>query len=275
MPVPGGLKNMGGDLISSITGNIDRACIIVHDARESAKKLEKEDVPNTKFGAITKAVNDVNGKVDDAAEKAKEVLGQAPTGKSNDINSEDKIFFVQFNPSSIELYSASDTERKVNLSDEPGNQGTTDGSPVPPLAEMTTTLIFDQMNVYDSFMFDKVSGANISTATNLASGLVKTFSVQPYVEGFISALRNGATRIMTFQWADFSFSGFLVNVNATYTMFSVSGHPVRAVVQLRIRQKVNSEERKKWRKDFKTMVGNKESFTTAGQRVSNMLNLSL
>jgi len=109
----------------------------------------------------------------------------------------------------------------------------------------------------------------------MASGLVKTYTVQPYVEGLISALRNNSTKMMTFQWADFSFSGFLVSINARYTMFSVSGHPVRAEVQLRMRQNVDSIERNKWISDFEKMVGAHESFTTAGQKVSNLMNLSL
>ncbi len=282
-------KSLGGDVLTNLTGNIDKACIIVHDVKEAAKKLELEQVPDSKLGSV---IGNVANSTDGIAQMAQEALSEALVEKLAVTPSEDKIFYVQFNPSSIELFSStasedrpdpkteSDEEKKVDVNGDAGDKNTAHGSVVPPLAEMTTTLIFDQVNVYDSFMFDKLNGLNVSTFTNAAAGLAKTYSVQPYVEGFISAMRNEATRMMTFHWADFSFSGFLEGISATYTMFSLSGHPVRAVVQLRMRQNQHSVERAKWRKDFDDMFKLKggiasKSLTTAGQKVSSLFNLSL
>ena len=60
----------------------------------------------------------------------------------------------------------------------------------------------------------------------------KKTSIQTEVEGFIAALRNSRTRLMTFNWGNFCYTGVLRSVGANYTMFNPNGEPVRATVDL-------------------------------------------
>ena len=191
--------------------------------------------------------------------------------------SADKTFFVQFNPSSLQMYSTNSPEQRRSLSSTNDDQDTVNDVVSAPRVELTTTLIFDKMNIYDAFMFDKFNtGVSATTVTNIVT-LAKgaTFTVQPYVEGLISALRNPYTQSMTFQWADFSFTGRLRQLQANYKMFSVSGRPIRAEVQLRLRQDLDTQDMQRWKSQFNSMLAQKSSLVTAGQKVSNLLNLSL
>ena len=54
------------------------------------------------------------------------------------------------------------------------------------------------------------------------------------MEGFIGAIRNEYTRIITFHWGEMNYSGVLRSVRAVYTMFNITGDPVRATVDLSI-----------------------------------------
>lgn len=267
--------SIGKDLLSSIAGRTDKACLIVHDVRQKAQALKNDMSQLRSSGVMTKVQSEeylqmkkTRSVLANGAEAAQEVAASMGT---------DKTFFVQFNPSSLELSASNTPQNKRDLTGSNEDQNESNDVATAPGIEMTVALVFDKMNIYDAFMFDKFNtGMSVTTITNAASMLSdKTFTVQPYVEGLISALRNRYTQSMTFRWADFSFTGRLRQMNAQYTMFSVSGHPVRAQVHLRLIQDLHSQERKAWQSNFETLLSQKDSFVTAGQKVSNLFHLSL
>ena len=104
-----------------------------------------------------------------------------------------------------------------------------------PAISLSMRLYFDEVNLADSFMWEKfTSGVSVQTGVNIATAVAgakgKVWTVQTQVEGLVAALRNLYTRKVYFHWADFTFGGQLQTVMAQYTMFSTSGRPVRAVV---------------------------------------------
>jgi hypothetical protein len=145
--------------------------------------------------------------------------------------------------------------------------------------ELSATLWFDKMSNENSFMLEKeLLPTSVSGLKDKASMLAeaKEESVQLEVEGFIAALRNPYTRFVTLHWADFSFTGSISSIVATYTMFSMSGLPVRAKVSIRLRQEIGSKSVEAWQDDFDTAFGGDQSnLVRAEQRVSNILNFHL
>ena len=276
--------SIGSDLLSSVTGATDKACIVVHDVRSqgTAVELEIEQNRSSWYGVAGGLIGpatqqesfhqSVLNHTKDALQ-GNESLAAAMSGSAG----QDKTFFVQFNPASLQINSSNASSQRRDLNGTNDDQNTVSDTVAAPTVELTVALKFDKMNIYDAFMFDKFTGGvSVTTATNLATmASGTTFTVQPYVEGFISALRNPYTQSMTFQWADFSFRGRLRQLQANYTMFSVSGRPIRAEVQLRLRQELRSAEVQMWKAQLETLLGQKSALQTAGQQVSNLLNLSL
>jgi len=96
------------------------------------------------------------------------------------------------------------------------------------------------------------------------------------VEGFIGALRNENTRLITFNWGKLCYSGVLRRVGAEYTMFNVTGEPVRAKVGLTImcadvKEWPNSVA--VWQERYKnSYLGGSESGVKASQKLGSLLN---
>lgn len=252
--------NILGDTISSLTGNVESAYIIIKDYRKGGGPGGG--------GAGALAQKALGGKVNDLVSS---VLGGA-----------DKRLRVQFNPNELQLHATSLPFVKSNaMKDKKEGQKSISDSPFSPTIELSTTLMFDQVNVYDAFMGEKFTGGgSMATARNIASAIGqiagKTWTVQTEVEGLIAAIRNQYTRNVTFQWANFSFSGQLASIAAKYTMFSVSGRPIRAQVKLRIRQELDPSLVEGWYDDFAASFKNsKLSLEKAGQKAGNIFNLNL
>jgi len=110
----------------------------------------------------------------------------------------------------------------------------------------------------------------------LTMGQKKKKTVQRQVEGFIGALRNENTRLISFNWGDICYSGVLRRVGAEYTMFNVTGEPVRAKVGLTImcadvKEWPNSVA--VWQERYKSSyLGGSESGVKASQKLGNLLN---
>lgn len=259
-------------LAASVTGNIEQAYLVIYDYRKTCAGGaggKKGQALAMKFfrkkDALARAA---------AAEDKPVVPGAEPPTPSGTVQ---KIFKVQFNPSQLTINASNIS---VGKSDAQGGQSVQDTVTKAKLT-MTTALYFDEMNVYDSFMWDKFTGGltaqgakNIATAVMSAKG--KTWTVQDEVEGLISALRNPLTRNIAFRWTDFVFSGQLSNVSAQYTMFSTSGKPVRAKVTLKICHEMDDSYLAPWYNDYnKAFTAPNSSLVGAAQKVGNLLNVSL
>lgn len=209
---------------------------------------------------IKGAMNDLKNKAQDAAKNAVSsvvgggvmgALGGLIGGKlgiggpSND--DYDKVFKVQFNPSSLQISSQGGGEIVQKSSYASSKKATTIEMGVTmPHVEMSVQLIFDSLTAnYKAFASDL---ANFSTTNLINEGLDLVgdlvgekllgqsggVGVQAAVEGFVAAMRNKYTRQVCFEWGDLYYEGEFKSVNATYTMFDSVGRPVRAKVNMAI-----------------------------------------
>lgn len=195
-----------------------------------------------------------------------------------------KTFTVQFNPSDLTVSGyGGGMVAKTNYGD-PENAGSVSFEPADVRISMNVRLIFDKVDPQDAFMADKINLAPTSLAvgaakTGLAAAGKKDNSVQAEVEGFIAALRSPFTRRITFQWGKLSYSGTLTRVSAQYTMFNVSGQPVRAFVSLSLicaDPKVAKNSMGVWRERYDAAFqSGSQSFVTKAQKLGNLTNFNL
>lgn len=188
-----------------------------------------------------------------------------------------KRYKVRFNPSTLSI-SAYGGGRVAKTS------FTGDGTKIE-YAGMDTTillnvqLIFDAESNEDCFMNEitDVKG-NIKKGVNIVKN--KRYSVQNQVEGFIAALRSPYTRRVRFVWGkNLSYKGVLTNLESEYTMFSIHGRPVRAVVNIGINcsdEDIVHDNMGQWKDSFdKAFSKNKTNLESAAQNVGNLINFNL
>lgn len=101
-----------------------------------------------------------------------------------------------------------------------------------PHIELRVVAYVDEVNTYDAFLYEKTSSGVIKTATNIVKNIVKEYNVAVYVDGLLAALKNERYSTIWFIWGNMSYGGILNSVNATYTMFSPLGHPIRARIEM-------------------------------------------
>lgn len=233
--------------------NIEHAVIQIWDYNEQngKQKQDSANIPDTtsdntladQAGALKKSktgkpalnVTDIA-----SARLAKGVTGEQKEGAEKKATIAKKNYQVQFNPSALEFEVTSvrpeakqnNTEDCENKTDPPNE---IEQSILEVSIKLTVKLIFDQVDVQDSFMWEKFR----MKPSDVAGGLIKLYkkteySVQKEVEGFLAALRDNRTRKISFIWGDIDYTGILCSVDANYTMFSVSGRPVRADLTLTI-----------------------------------------
>ena len=191
------------------------------------------------------------------------------------------VLEVQYNPNSISLQANSSPTPfqylQQNFDSTIPTQNFRDPSVV-----LSVELTFDAMNPKDAFMIDKFR-LSAGDAVSAVSGLVQAgkggYTVQPQTNGLLAALIRDSTRFVTFRWADMAFTGELTEASATYTMFSVSGKPVRSVVRLNITQNVDSKsDISYWDTAFTKTFGASDAAATKGgrsfaDRYGNLLNI--
>lgn len=277
-----GEKEIFSQLGSSLTGNVESAYFIIYDFR---------NMSDTLF-----SLAEGGGAVNDTARagKSDELVKAAYSSFKNNIASKDsllnstktlksmsggggntKIYRLQFNPSSFQVYASSPS---VSRTDATGKPNAVDAAQSPGLT-MSTSFIFDEMTTLDCFPGDKFDGGLLNP-TSLVKNLVnagkqsgkngKKNTVRPTTEAFLAALRNPFTRTLSFRWTDFVFTGELLSVGATYSMFNPQGEPVRAEVSMRIQQKINDTLLKSWYDAFDTVVGAKSAVSASGAYVKNL-----
>lgn len=189
------------------------------------------------------------------ASKIKDAAGLSSTGSHT--------MQVQYNPTSLSIQASAQSipfqMLQDNINSTIPNQQWRD-----PAVVLTVDLIFDDMNPVDAFMADKfmlLNGGSVGNLVSIGSGIAKAamgkvYSVQQQTNALVAAAIRDSTRNVTFKWAGMSFSGEITEVNAAYTMFSVSGRPVRSTVRLSITQQVSSvADSDYWDGAFNTAFG--------------------
>lgn len=145
---------------------------------------------------------------------------------------------------------------------------------------MSVQLLFDAVNVYDSFMMSNLS-VNVGNAVGVVSNAVNKlagdgYSVKPQMDGIMSLLTRDYTRHVLFFWAQMCFQGELTSVSSNYKMFNTQGHPVRGEIRLTIRQSEDVSAKysnKYWEKAFAKAFG--DSMTSGLTQSVNSLSRGL
>ncbi len=243
----------GTEVFSSITGNTEQAMIIIEDKR------------------LVNAINSMRKGTDSQYGQMAQNQSIMNTALNNGIA---KFFKVQFNPSTLSLQTQGGRQ-STKMTPNSGENGKKvmaySGAVGPIKIKMSVKLLFDAVNNFDSFMNEKL----ILNPTSLAAQAVnekrkKEYTVQPYVEGFMAALRNPSTREVSFNWGDFRFNGKLTSIDAKYTMFSVSGQPVRAEISLSMVTEKNDIAKADYKKLSTVATIN---MGKSVQQIGNLLNL--
>lgn len=264
--------------LTSATGNVNKAYLLVRKEVVLENNSNKKSVGTGAVSGITalnSALQSNISQVRGLQDNASALLGIDQSIASSANEKGYLPIKVQYNPASI------------TFSGLKGHQGMDghDGAYMdfnrPVETTMSLELIFDTMDIQKAFMMNQ-------TAKDVAVGLLKEGeSVRTIVELLIGATVFTSTRWIGFAWNKTIFWGELVSVNATYTMFDKEGEPVRAKVNLRIRQdqvnitdlnqndenemnqnRLKSEQQ--WKEQFKAL-GKKDARMSSS--VSNLFNL--
>jgi hypothetical protein len=265
------LKNASKDLLRSALGEPKKAFLVIH--RQESFDLRKTNSAKSIDVIAAKALL-----LRDEADMSGEAIS-----KNFDGGDKVHVMQVQYNPKSIDFLANSEPipmsklQRNV-VSDIPAQYMR------PPSVSMSVELVFDAMNVKDSFMADKaaVSGSLGGVVTNTSALLRRNqdqvYSVRPQTNALLAAVLRQTTNHVTFYWSGMTFNGIVMQAQARYTMFSVSGQPVRSVVKFVIEQKMGESDDLYWVEAFDKCFGDANEGgdyggQSAGQYVGNLLNL--
>lgn len=252
--------------LGAVMGGVQKAMLIIH-------KDGSEYVDNSKVSEMTQYVLSIaSGLGDSSAEGVGDLLSAAKVDAT--------VMQVQYNPSSIS-FQANAQAIPFTYLQQHVDGGVPNQNMRPPTVMLNVELIFDAMNPQDAFMMDKFrlsAGSVVSDVAGAIQNKKGGYTVQPQTDGLVAALLRAKTRTVTFRWADMAFTGQLYEVRAIYTMFSVSGKPVRSRVMLNIAQQVESDaDVQYWDKALaKTFAqGNDVELKKPAQQLGNLLNLDL
>lgn len=250
-----GANSVVNGLVSGITGNINKAYMLMHNPRiDPTQEDEGRSKGNlgslTGLAAAAEKLQDFYSKSADSGR----LLGASGNGfhaLSMDksvmemVNAAKYILVpVQFNPASISFQGMGGEIRRESVGGSGENQFQQFDTPSE--TTMSMELVFDDTNNKDAFLVD----AELPLLSEIASvgGLTQrleqvvtaakgdTYSVQDTTELFVAAMVQNFTRLVGFAWNKMIFWGELVGVNLKYTMFNKAGAPIRARVGIQIRQ---------------------------------------
>lgn len=247
-------NNMVNNFLSSVTGNTNKAYILLNKNPDPSRDASG-DVISGMANLASKLQGVAEGKLESAA----------VTGSYMPVQ-------VQYNPNAI---SFSGTQGRIRRSGV-GGQDQFQQLDVPVETVMSVELTFDDTNIKDAFMFEKLSVTNVGGIVQTVEDVGRMFkggySVQDLSEVFVGAMVRPSTRWVAFVWNKMIFWGELTSAQVRYTMFNPSGSPIRSKVTLRIRQDAKPDEgryatEKTWEKAFDQMFNTK--YKTNGFNVSN------
>lgn len=245
--------SIGSDLGNSIRGNTETAVIKIHDYRQAAASMSGSS----------------------GLDSMKSILKSGNPVSTAGVTAQEKLFTVQFNPSEMSLHAKGEQVQRQSSEQRPGEAPVVETYTVePPQVDFSVRLIFDHVVNQDAFLADKIIPTVSASVGDIRKLAGKEYSVRPEIEGLLAVLQNRYTRLITFLWGDFSFTGSLENVDAEYTMFSLSGRPIRGTVSLQIVQDCALDTMLRWQKDYKSAFGSGlADLTTTSQKLGGVLNL--
>jgi hypothetical protein len=227
------LNKVKGNLAASVFGNPKKAFLVIHK--------------NTREGGA--------GPVEDLAKKAL-ALSSSANHDSASISgifggaAGSHVLQVQYNPSSLN-FRANSVQILANRLQQNVISNIQPQFTEAPTITMTVELVFDAMNKKDSFTADKFESSPGGLAA-VAPAIVNRsgYTVQPQTNALLAMLLRQSTNFVSFYWAGMVFSGQVMEAIARYVMFSVSGRPVRSMVRLVLKQKLEGADVSYWDKAF-------------------------
>lgn len=258
------------DSLSSVMGGVKKAMLIIH--KDDAEEISTEQVVKrteeilARSGGNDGAGNPLNNSLSG-------ISAAFQKGKM-DVS----VMQVQYNPSSLTI-AANAQPIPFSYLQQNVDSGIPNQMIRPPMVVLSVELVFDATNPQDAFMMDKFRVSTGSVVSDVSGGVKAKqggYTVQPQTEALMAIILRGKTRVVTFRWADMAFTGQVSEVRADYTMFSVSGKPIRSRVMMNITQQVESNaDLKYWDKalDKTFETGNMVETKKAAQQLGSLLNL--
>lgn len=222
------------DRISALAGNVAKAKISF--PKIASDHINKEESAHTGLAGVAEGISGVAGalaSVDPTGivAGAKQELDGLVFGT--------KTLTVQFNPASLNIDAYGGGRFPIsNFSGSKGNApGTIDFGPLAVYINISYTLIFDATDIADAFGADKfnlsagaLAKSAVSAVTTMVTG--REYTVRPFVEGFLAAVRDPDHRTIVFEWGKLRYVGIMNRVDCKYTLFNPNGEPIRAEVQV-------------------------------------------
>ena len=256
--------------LSGMMGNIERAAILFPEIEDttiqlnsSSTALKLAESRKRDSNKLTLAMSRLDGKRSERVEKK---LGR-----------EGALYMVQFNPSTIRFSAVGGGRFALTTYGEnPGETGL-NFKGLNSRVDMSMTLIMDAVDNKEAFgqdklLLDPVNAAKAVAATT-ATIAGKNYSVQQQVEGFHATMRLLPSTPVSFVWGKTILEGALTRANSRYTMFSPTGKPIRAEMDITIT--CMSDSLRSWFLAYQREFGGKDPILTQkiGQTLSGVLNL--
>ncbi|MCR4720844.1 MAG: hypothetical protein K5655_03870 [Lachnospiraceae bacterium] len=233
-----GLENFG----RSVTGYVAKAALLVRRINPANSGLGAESGSLASLANPDSAIGiaDVMSNAESVAGAAvNSIAGGGRLTGNNLINFVKQhrdwdYFEFQYNPEIIYINSQAGSYMSRQGAPEQGlNQVTM--TDIPAQTSMNFKVYFYDINNASAFLQDKLIVSASAVAKDIEA-IAATYSVQTPVEGLVSLVTQYATRQAVFVMGEVVFFGEIETVNAQYTMFSPTGHPIAAVVDISIRQ---------------------------------------
>lgn len=166
-----------------------------------------------------------------------------------------KVTF-QFNPATLRISACGGGMAPVtNYSSGSLNGGgrQVDCGPLEETVTVSFKVVFDSVSNADAFLADRMNFAPTSLVKQGVDFLKgEVHSVRTVTEGFLTSVRERGTRRVLFYWGSMRYGGYLNRVQCRYTMFHMTGEPVRSEVELSLVGSCHNEYNnvEEWRKRY-------------------------
>lgn len=237
------LLDVGKNLVSSATGNVCKGALLINNINEYTE-IEGASNGLAKYQAATSLFDPSGSAFGSLMGGAASLMGDL--GLSMGMLSPDMVkasakaygyhyLEFQYNPEVISLHSQAGKFQSRQGAAETGiNQIT--NTTIPGQTSVAFSLRFYQINNQEAFAQDKLLFNNPNAIINKIQLFTATESLMTTVDGLVSLLMQKATRQVIFVFSDMIFRGELEHLDVRYTMFSPTGHPIAAEVNVSIRQ---------------------------------------